>query len=264
MSSPARARRARPAAVGADLHGPLPAGGGAAEERLRALAGRYGLDVVQAARLRALLALLASDDRAPTTVRDPARAVDVHVADSLSALELDAVRSAHTACDIGAGAGFPGLPLAIALPRCQVWLIESASRKYRFLRRVIAALQLVNAEAVGGRVEEWSAGAGRHDVALARALAPAAVVVEYAAPLLRLGGVLVDWRGGRDLEDERRGAAAAAMVGLEQAEIRHVTNQIGADRHHLHLYVKVRDTPHRFPRRPGMARKRPLEGSGSR
>jgi 16S rRNA (guanine527-N7)-methyltransferase len=84
------------------------------------------------------------------------------------------------------------------------------------------------------------------------------VLVEYAAPLLRCGGVLVAWKGARDDEEERRGAAAAAALGMEVEEVRSVAPFAGARNRHLHVLRKVGATPEGFPRRPGMARKRPL------
>lgn len=234
--------------------------GRATRARLIAIGGRYGLDGGQLARLRDLLALLAADEHAPTSVRAPERAVDVHLADSLAALEIDALRTAARACDLGAGAGFPGLPLAVALPACRMSLVESTQRKCRFLTRASEDLGITNAVTICTRAEEWVEGRDRHDVALARALAPPAVVLEYAAPLLRRGGTLIDWRGERDAREEARAAAAAEKLGLALSEIRPVEPFPGADRHHLHLYVKVRVTPSDFPRRAGMARKRPLGG----
>jgi 16S rRNA (guanine527-N7)-methyltransferase len=77
---------------------------------------------------------------------------------------------------------------------------------------------------------------------------------------LRTGGTLVDWRGRRNFKEEAGCLGAADELGLERAEIRHVTPFEGAREHNLHLYLKVRETPARFPRRPGIARKNPLSG----
>jgi 16S rRNA (guanine527-N7)-methyltransferase len=84
------------------------------------------------------------------------------------------------------------------------------------------------------------------------------VVLEYAAPLLRLDGTLVDWRGKRVVAEERAAARAAEELGLALVSIEKVQPFKGARDRHLHLYVKVWETPLKFPRRPGMARKRPL------
>lgn len=226
-----------------------------ARARVGELVALYGLRPSQSAQLDAILRALADDAHAPSTVRDPALAVDVHLADSLVALDVEAVRAAKRLVDIGSGAGFPGLPLAVALAPSGVVLIEASRRKCGFLRHAIRAAGIANAEVEASRVEEWAAGAGSCDVALARALGPVPTVLEYAAPLLRVGGMLVDWRAGRDGD---AGGGAASELGLTPAGVREVHPFKGCDGRYLHLYLKVRDTPKRFPRRPGMAAKRPL------
>lgn len=229
-----------------------------AGDALAAVSTRYELNSRQTAQLATVAAALASDARAPTTVHLLADVIDVHLADSLVALEVAAVRGASRAADLGAGAGFPGTALAIALPSCSMSLVESQSRKAAHLRRLLDLAAIENASVVERRAEEWPDGLRAHDLLTARALAPSAVVVEYAAPLLEIGGTLVDWRGRRDREQERVAAAAAAELGLDLVEIRHVQPYADAVAHHLHVYVKHSPTPERFPRRPGVARKRPL------
>ncbi len=233
---------------------------GPMDGRVRELTRRHGLAPRARAQLSTILKTLAVDDRAPTTVRSPEKAIDAHLADSLVALEVDLVGSAKRLADIGSGAGFPGLALAVALPLSEVWLVESQTKKCRFLRGMIAAAGIDNAFVVEGRAEEWPDGLSAHEALLARALAPAPVVLEYAAPLLTLGGVLVDWRGRRDTENEEAALAAAGQLGLQRLEILNVNPFEGARDRHLHVYLKVRETPDRFPRRAGMARKRPLAG----
>ncbi|MGZ4183385.1 MAG: 16S rRNA (guanine(527)-N(7))-methyltransferase RsmG [Solirubrobacteraceae bacterium] len=229
-----------------------------AEQDLAALAARHGLATPAPRQLEALLALLTEDPLAPTTI-DAAHAVDDHLADSLVALELPEVRSATTIADLGSGAGLPGLPLAIALPHARVHLVESSMRKCAFLDRAVRECDLGNVEVVHARIEEWT---GSVELVAARALAPLEVVVEYAAPLLRVGGTLVVWRGHRDLESEAAAAKAAEIVGFKVGDIRAVHPYPAARNRHLHLMSKVMETPSRFPRRPGLAMKRPL-GSGT-
>lgn len=226
--------------------------------RLAELASRYDLDEAAVRALGSLLALIAADPHAPTSVRAPAEAVDAHVADSLVALELPAAAAARDIADLGSGAGFPGLALAVALPAARVRLVESAARKSVFLERVAAQAGLANVEVVPARVEAWEDGREACDLVTARALAPLPVVVEYAAPLLRAQGVLVAWKGQRDEREEADGAFAAAELGLEPVEIRRVQPFRSARERHLHVLRKVAPTPPRYPRRPGMATKRPL------
>jgi 16S rRNA (guanine527-N7)-methyltransferase len=225
-----------------------------ADADVAALASRYGLPPPAPRQLEALLAQLTKDPLAPTTI-DAAHAVDDHLADSLVALELEEVRVATTIADLGSGPGLPGLPLAIALPHAAVHLVESSIRKFEFLERSVRKCDLGNVEVVHARIEAWTASV---DVVTARALAPLEVVVEYAAPLLRIGGTLVVWRGQRDPEAEAAATKAAEIVGIEVGEIRAVQPYPRARNRHLHLMSKVMDTPPRFPRRPGIAMKRPL------
>jgi 16S rRNA (guanine527-N7)-methyltransferase len=227
---------------------------------LSRLTGRYGLSERQLDQFTRILERLAADELAPTTVRDPGQAVDVHLADSLAALELEIVSAARKLVDIGTGAGFPGLALAVALPASEVVLVESQARKCAFVERVLDAAEVENARVICTRAEEWREGLGSGDVVMARALAAQPVVLEYAAPLLRLRGTLIDWRGAREEEDEARASLAAEELGLHLTEIRHVEPYEGARDHHLHVYEKVHETPACYPRRTGVARKRPFGG----
>lgn len=229
-----------------------------AASRIEQLAVRHALPAGAAAAIERLLALVSRDPTAPTALRDPATAVDAHVADALVALELAPVRAARRVADLGSGAGFPGLVLAAALPHAEVALVEANGRKCAFLRRAVAEMRLDNAAVVAERAEAWSRGLETRDLVTARALAALPVLVEYAAPLLVRGGALLAWKGRRDDAEEADGAAAAAATALEPAEVRPVRPWPGAERLHLHLYVKVGSTPNRYPRRPGIASKRPL------
>jgi 16S rRNA (guanine527-N7)-methyltransferase len=187
------------------------------------------------------------------------------VADSLSGLEVDDLARATRVADVGAGVGFPGLVLAIALPRAKVDLIESAGRKTAVIDRLIQAAKLDNARSVTARAEAWAAvapglGGGReaYDAVTARALAALPVVVEYAAPLLRREGVLVAWKGSVGQAERQLGRAAASKLGMSLEEVRRVEPFAGARDRHLYVFRKVAPTPGGFPRRPGMASKRPL------
>lgn len=215
--------------------------------------------------IQRLLSALADEPDPHTTVSEPDAAFDVHVLDSLSGLEVRELAAARRIADIGAGPGFPGLVLALVLPRAQVDLIESAGRKTAVMDRLIQAVELSNARSVTARVEDFARqpaalGGGReaYDAVTARAVGPLAVLVEYAAPLLRPGGVLVAWKGARDPEEEEAGAAAAERVGLEPREVLSVQPYPASENRHLHVYRKIAPTPPGFPRRAGMAKKRPL------
>jgi 16S rRNA (guanine527-N7)-methyltransferase len=225
------------------------------------LASRYGLPAGAEERLATLLDLVAAEPAAITAVRDPAEGVNVHVADSLIALDVPSVRAAHRIADLGSGGGFPGLALAIALPEARVAAVESVGRKCAFLARAAAELGLANVEVVNARAEAWDEGLGAHDLVVARALAPMPVLVEYAAPLLAVGGTLVAWKGRLEPEEEADGDAAALALGMSAPEGLAVQPFDAAHDRYLYLNSKVSPTPARYPRRPGMARKRPIRGS---
>ena len=224
---------------------------------LEALAVRYDLPAESVSRFTVLLDRL-SQEAAPTTVHAAAEAVDVHIADSLAGLEVEAVRGAGHLADLGAGAGLPGLVLATALPRCRVVLVESVRRKAEFIAATAMEMGLANAEVVAARAEEWREGLGVCDVVTARALASLPVLCEYAAPLLRAGGALVAWKGALRADELADGVAAAGTVGLSPPEVRAVAPYASSRDRHLVVCHKVRPTPTRYPRRPGMAVKRPL------
>ncbi len=216
------------------------------------------------ARLERLVALLAADPSAPSSVRDLAEAWRVHIADSLSGLEFEALGKAARIADLGAGAGFPGLVLATVLPETRVDLIESVGRMCVFIRRAIVVGEIANARVVCERAETWAAepapsgGRELYDVATARAVGRLATLAELASPLLREGGALVAWKGRRDPEEEAELARAFDALGMRPQAVRWVGPYAGSRHRHLHLVQKVEPTPAALPRRPGMAKKRPL------
>ncbi len=208
--------------------------------------------------LASILELQAHDVTASTTIRDPGEAVARHVADSLSALVLPFMGEARHIADLGSGAGWPGLALAATLPDAEVALVESAIRHCRYLERALEVSGLANVTVVNARAEAWPEALGVHDVVTARALGALAVILEYAAPLLREGGHVVAWKGAVGVEEAADAAAAAGILGLEVLEVVPVRPFPAARDHTLHAFRKIAPTPERFPRRPGMATKRPL------
>jgi 16S rRNA (guanine527-N7)-methyltransferase len=231
------------------------------DDRLAELAARWELPAAAPGQLKTILEAVAAEPTSITTIRDPAQGVDVHVADSLAGLEVAALRAASRIADLGSGGGFPGLALAAALPAAHVTLVESVGKKCDFLGRAAVAAGLTNVEVVQARAEAWPAGLGTQDVITARALAPLNVLAEYAAPLLVAGGSLVAWKGYADPSEAADGIAAASQVGLKPQPPQPVEPFAGADARHLYVYLKVSPTPARYPRREGMARKRPLRAS---
>jgi 16S rRNA (guanine527-N7)-methyltransferase len=184
-----------------------------------------------------------------TAVHDPGEARRVLVDDALAA--ADVVEDGPVV-DVGSGGGSPGIPVALARPELRVDLLEAQRRKCDFLEE--ATRDLGNVAVICARAEDHARGVGRdaYGTALAQALAPAPVALEWCLPLVRPGGCVILLAGEVDL-----GAAAAAAdaVGGGDPALVALT---GSERRSLLVVPKVEATPDRFPRRPGTARKRPL------
>jgi 16S rRNA (guanine527-N7)-methyltransferase len=209
-------------------------------------------------RLQIVLDLLAEERASVSSVVDK-RAWQVHVVDSLTGLEVPELQSARRIADVGAGAGFPGLVLAVALPEAQVDLIESVGRKCEFMRRAAVEAGIDNATVLNLRSEELAAGDERevYDVVTARAVGRLSTLAELASPLLKPNGVMVAWKGKRNSEEEEELARASAALAMGSEGIFDVGNRAGSEHRHLHVIRKTGPTPADLPRRPGMAKKRP-------
>ncbi len=210
------------------------------------------------AALRTVLALLREDPASLSAITDE-RAWEVHVVDSLTGLEVPELREAGRIADVGAGAGFPGLVLAAALPGARVDLIESVGRKAAFVERAAEVGGFANAGVLAARSEEVAAGDGReaYDAVTARAVGRLSTLAELASPLLRDGGVLVAWKGRRDPDEETELDRGAAALAMRPEQILDVGERAGSRHRHLHVIRKAGPTPDDLPRRPGIAKKRP-------
>lgn len=217
------------------------------------------LDQRQRATITRVLELLEKERASVSSVTDRDRAWRVHVQDSLTGLEVEELREARRIADIGSGAGFPGLVLAVALPEAQVDLIESVGRKCDFIQRAIEAAKIPNTTVLNARSEELASGAGRdsYDAVTARAVGRLSTLAELASPLLREGGILVAWKGKRDEDEEQQLARAAEQLAMHPEQILDVGDRAGSKHRHLHILCKLGRTPADLPRRPGMAKKRP-------
>ena len=160
--------------------------------------------------------------------------------------------------DIGSGAGFPGLPIAIALPSWSVTLLDSTKRKVTFIEQAIARIGLTNATGLASRVELVPQREA-FDVAVLRAIGPSPVCTEYCLPLLKVGGRAVMYRGHWSLEEEAAVASVAEMLGGEIAEVDAFSTPIGGGVRHCVVLLKTETTPDGFPRSPGMAKRQPLD-----
>jgi 16S rRNA (guanine527-N7)-methyltransferase len=195
-----------------------------------------------------------------TAIRDPAAVATAHVVDSLTAVRLLRDRGVDRALDLGSGGGYPGLPIAVALPAERTLLVEPATKKAAFLSVVAAATGLADVvEAAPVRAEALAADPrhrGRWPAVTVRAVASLADLVELAFPLLAAGGCLVAWKRG-DLAAELAAAERAIdALGGGSLTVR-VVDIPGLDGHRLVVATSRGRVPTTYPRDPAARKRRP-------
>ncbi|MDQ4078647.1 MAG: 16S rRNA (guanine(527)-N(7))-methyltransferase RsmG [Chloroflexota bacterium] len=199
-----------------------------------------------------------------TAITDPEGIVVRHFLDSLSVLAaLDGVADeTFSVIDVGTGAGFPGMALAIMRPSWQVTLLEATRKKVDFLSLVIQELELSNVQPIWGRAEEagqMPAHREQYDAAVARAVAELPVLAEYCLPFVRPGGVWVAQKGPRVEEEVEKSRNALGQLGGKLLAVEEITIPgLSDETRTLVIVEKRKATPTAFPRRPGTPAKRPL------
>ncbi|NEO98316.1 MAG: 16S rRNA (guanine(527)-N(7))-methyltransferase RsmG [Symploca sp. SIO2E9] len=198
-----------------------------------------------------------------TRIAAPEEFWEKHLWDSLRGVVplLPSVNSAPRVIDIGTGAGFPGLPVAIAIPQSYITLLDSTRKKINFLQTLIEELGIDNTKAIVGRAEaigQQPQHRYTYDIALVRAVGSASVCAEYALPLLKTGGLAVIYRGYWSEEEKDSLTGAVEQLGgvIESVE-KFTTPLSNSIRHCLYLRL-MSPTPAKFPRAVGVPAKQPL------
>ncbi|MCH5187216.1 MAG: 16S rRNA (guanine(527)-N(7))-methyltransferase RsmG [Oscillospiraceae bacterium] len=196
-----------------------------------------------------------------TAITEKDEIISRHFLDSVTPLMTDKFPPGASVIDIGAGAGFPSLPLKIARPDLCVTMLDSLNKRVGFLNDVILSLGLENIEAVHMRAEDGGHSELREsfDVAVARAVADLSVLAEYALPFVKVGGCFIAMKGG-DPEEEIGGAKAAikALGGRIEA-VKEVHIDEGGLDHTLCIINKIGRTPSKYPRKAGKPAKEPIK-----
>ena len=231
------------------------------EEQASAWGLRLGHD--RRGRLQEYARHLALYDRANVIgTRDLDRILLDHVLDSLSCYLHGPLFRARRLADVGSGGGLPGIPIKIIRPDLATTLVESTGKKARFLQHVVDGLSLEGAEVVYTRVEDLGrtrAHRGAYDVVTCRAVARLSVVAEYCVPLLETGGCAIAMKGRLEPEEHAEGEGAVDALGAKLTTTGVSTlPEVGEKDRHLVILQKIRETPARYPRRPGIVAKRPL------
>ena len=168
--------------------------------------------------------------------------------------------------DVGTGAGFPGLPLAIARPSLQVTLLEAQGKRCQFLQTVCQALGLENVTIINDRAENLGRAEGHregYDRAVARAVAALPVLAEYLLPFVRVGGMALCWKGPAVAGEQADGAAAAARLGGRLLPLVDMEGSGEETGHVIAPMEKTEKTLPLYPRKNGMPAKRPLKADKS-
>lgn len=164
-----------------------------------------------------------------------------------------------TVIDIGAGAGFPSIPLKIIRPDLQITMIDSLNKRVNFLNEVIKKLELDGTIAVHARAEDYAVNfRGQFDVAIARAVAPLCTLAEYCLPFVKIGGVFIAMKGGNLQEELVQAQNAILLLGGERQTTQEVVvEEIDAKRLNL-IVKKIKPTPTKYPRGKNQPRLKPL------
>jgi 16S rRNA (guanine527-N7)-methyltransferase len=197
-----------------------------------------------------------------TSIVEPHEIAVKHFLDSLSIYPVLPKMPADLALiDVGSGAGFPGLPLKIVLPGLRLTLLEATGKKTTFLQHVVQLLGLTDITVLTARAEEAGRDPDqreRYDVAVARAVAPLPVLVEYTLPLVKVGGQVIVQKGQYPADEIKAAANALGILGGQISQVLPVVVPGLAAERHLVVIQKNKTTPPQYPRRPGLPAKKPI------
>ncbi len=197
-----------------------------------------------------------------TAIRDPAAIAVKHYLDSLTLAKVIPCFAGRRLIDVGTGAGFPGLALAIVFPRLRVTLLDATAKKLRFINQAGQTLGLENIRTLRIRAED----AGRHpkhrgayDLVTARAVAKMPTLMEYTLPLAKIGGQVIAMQGSRAYEETSRAAKAIARLGGELFAIEEIRLPTLDQPRYLVVIDKIKRTPKGYPRQAGVPARQPIQ-----
>jgi 16S rRNA (guanine527-N7)-methyltransferase len=196
-----------------------------------------------------------------TAITDPDEIWTKHFLDSLSCLKVIPRPGTMRIVDVGTGAGFPGIPLKIAVPEIQLTLVEAVGKKAEFCRLLAGHLQLRSITILHARAEEIGCDSEhreQYDGAVARAVARLPVLAEYLLPMVKVGGWALAQKGETGPQEMEAASGAVRLLGGAPDKIVPVEYAGIAEKRFLILLKKQSPTPSKYPRRAGAALKKPL------
>ena len=168
-----------------------------------------------------------------------------------------------TVCDVGAGAGFPSLPLKILFPHLKVTIVDSLHKRINFLQQLVERLQLTDVSLFHARAEEFGGKRSEHrqqyDLVTARAVARLTVLSELCLPLVKVGGKMVALKAAKAEDELKDAKSAIQLLGGQISADDEFALPISEEKRHIIVIDKVKDTPKKYPRKPGTPSKEPLD-----
>lgn len=197
-----------------------------------------------------------------TAITEDEEVIKKHFIDCIKAFKSNAVKNASTIIDVGTGAGFPGLPIAIMNPNVKVTLLDSLNKRINFLNAVIAKLELKNVVTIHSRAEDGARKSElreNFDVATSRAVANMAVLSEFCLPYVKLNGYFVALKGPAIEEEIIEGKKAIDTLGGELENIIEVNIEESDLKHNIVEIKKIKKCPKIYPRKAGSINKKPIK-----
>lgn len=194
-----------------------------------------------------------------TAITDEDDIILKHFVDSMTILKY--IESDSSIVDVGTGAGFPGIPVKIANPSINVTLVDSLNKRLLFLEDVINKLNLKQIKTVHSRAEEFGQNKiyrEKFDIATSRAVANLSVLVEYLLPLVKVGGKCICMKGSEIEEELKNSKDAIKILGGEIEKVEEFTLPESDIKRNIIIIKKIKQTPNRYPRKPGVPSKNPL------
>ena len=197
-----------------------------------------------------------------TAITEDEEVVKKHFIDCIKAFKSDKIKNAKTIIDVGTGAGFPGLPIAIMNPNVEVTLLDSLNKRINFLNLVVRELGLKNVKTIHSRAEDGARKPElreKFDIATSRAVANMAVLSEFCMPYVKKGGYFVALKGPSIDEELQNGSNAIKILGGELKEIIEIAIEETDLKHNIVEVKKVKTCPKTYPRKAGTVNKKPLQ-----
>lgn len=196
-----------------------------------------------------------------TAITEDDEIIKKHFIDSIKVFKIDELKASKRIIDIGTGGGFPGIPMKIMNPECEIVLLDSLNKRINFLNKVIKELKLENIEAVHGRAEDFVKENNcreSFDAVVSRAVANLTVLSEFCLPYVKIGGYFIALKGPAIEEEMNDAKNALKILGGKVERIEEVTIEGSDLNHNLVVIKKIKETPKKYPRKAGMVTKNPL------